>query len=398
MKLSHGIGLLAAGLGTVGLMAFAGGCGSSSTTSGDAGTGSGSGGSGGVGDLCTDPHVVCTPPPPMPTGAAMTTHTTPHNYALHQLFLGDTDRQMNPSMTAWETFGYNLDNKVTTSASTDVCTLVPGSSKQVQVDGMGGIDNSFGSQIMPIIGTLDSTASQTLNSDINTGSFTVMTYVVGFDDSAGNTTTATGLSGVLLAGGKYSADGGVPAWDTTTVWPVIPDQGLISGCTSTGGCPAGTDPIQNAVVKFNGAFQTGGTFVSGAPNPLTLSLSIGGQELSLNIASAVISFDPMAPGSVTNGTIAGVLDTTQLIAGLMNVAGNISTSLCSGSAFQSIAMQIEQTSDIVLNGTTVSNAAGPQCNAISIGLGFNSTEIAIPTSSDIAPGAPAAPSKCADGG
>jgi hypothetical protein len=400
MKLSHGFGLLAAGFGTVGLMAFAGvgsltACSSSSSTSS---SGSGSGGSGGASDLCSSlPASDCLPPPPAPTGASMTTHTTPHNYALHQLFLGDTDRSANPSMTAWESFGYNLDGKVTSASSTDVCTLVAGSSKQVQVDGNGGIDNSFGSQIMPIIGTLDSTASQTLNSDINTGSFTIMTYVVGFDDSAGNTTTATGLTGVLLAGAKYSADGGVPAWDTTTNWPVLPDMGLISGCTSAGGCPAGTDPIKNAVIQFNGAFQTKGTFVSGAPNPLTLSLSIGGQELSLNIASAVISFDPMAPGSVTNGTIAGVLDTTQLIAGLMNVAGHISTSLCSGSAFQSIAMQIEQTSDILLNGTTVSNSAGTTCNAISIGLGFNSTEIAIPTSSDIAPGSPPGPSAC-DGG
>ncbi len=401
MKLSHGFGLLAAGFGTVGLMAFAGvgsltACSSSSSTSSSSGGGSGS--SSGASDLCSAPHVVCTPPPPVPTGASATTLTTPHNYALHQLFLGDTDRSMNPSTAAWQKFGYNLDGKVTTSNSTDVCTLVAGSSKQVQVDGQGGIDNSFGSQIMPIIQTLDSSASSTLNQAIQQGSFTIMTYVVGFDDKAGNTTTATGLTGVLLAGAKYSQDGGVPAWDTTTNWPVLPDMGLISGCTSTGGCPAGTDPITNAVVKFNGAFQTGGTFVSGAPDPLTLSLSIGGQQLSLNIASAVISFDPMGPGSVTNGTIAGVLDTTQLIAGLMNVAGNISTSLCSGSAFQSIAMQIEQTSDILLDGTTVSNKAGSQCNAISIGLGFNSTEIAIPNSMDIAPGSPAAPSKCADGG
>ncbi len=258
---------------------------------------------------------------------------------------------------------------------------------------------------MPIIGTLDSTASTTLNSAIQGGSFTIMTYVVGFDDSAGNTTTAAGLTGVLLAGGKYSADGGAPSWDTTTVWPVLPDMGLINGCTASGGCPAGTDPIKDAVIQFNGAFQTKGQFVSGAPNPLTLSLSIGGQSLSLNIASAVISFDPCTatsggpcPGSVTNGTIAGVLDTNALISGLMNVAGNISTSLCSGSAFQSIAMQIQQTSDIVLDSTMtkVSNPAGTTCNAISIGLGFNSTEIAVP--SVIAPGSPPAPSKCADGG
>ena len=40
-----------------------------------------------------------------------------------------------------------------------------------------------------------------------------MTYVVGFDDSAGNTTSAAGLTGVVLAGGTYP--GGALAWDTT---------------------------------------------------------------------------------------------------------------------------------------------------------------------------------------
>jgi hypothetical protein len=399
MKLSHGFGLLAAGFGTVGLTAFAGvggltACSSSSSSASSSGGGSGGGSSGGA-DLCASlPSGSCNDPPTKPTSGTPAS-TTPHNYALHQLVLGDTDRSGNPSTTAWQDFGYDLDGKITTQSSTDVCTLVAGSSKQVQVDGTKGIDNSFGSQIMPIIGTLDSTASQTLNTAIAGGSFTIMTYVVGFDDSAGNTTTAAGLTGVLLAGGKYSADGGAPAWDTTTVWPVLPDPGLITGCSATAGCPSGTDPVKDAVIQFNGAFQTKGEFVSGAPNPLTLSLSIGGQTLSLDIASAVISFDPSSPGSVTNGTIAGVLDTQDLISGLMNVAGNISTSLCSGSAFQSIAMQIEQTSDIVLNGTTVSNPAGTTCNAISIGLGFNSTEIAVP--SVIAPGSPPTPSKC-DGG
>jgi len=193
-------------------------------------------------------------------------------------------------------------------------------------------------------------------------------------------------------------DAGPLGWNLQTVWPVLPDPGLISGCSSTMGCPTGTDPVASAVVKFTSAFQSKGTFVNGTPSPLALSLSIGGQELTLNIASASISFDPMAPGSVTNGTIAGVLNTTQLIDGLKNVAGNISTSLCSGSAFDSIALQIEQTSDILLgsDNTTVSNTPGTQCNAISIGLGFNSTEIAPPTA--IAPGAPAAPSPCSDGG
>ena len=379
MKLSYGLGSIATTAGSIALLLASAAC--SSSTSGPS-----TGGGSTVGE-----------PPPAPTGASASTIAASHNYALHKLYLGDTDRTGATDGNAWKSFGYNLDGKVTTDSSTDVCQLAPGASKSNQVDGNSGIDNSFGSNIMQLILTVAPTASQTLNTDLQGGSFSIFTYVTGFNDAAGNKTTATGLKGVLLAGGKLVDDAGAPVtptWDKNTNWPVLPD--LVQGCTSTGGCPAGTDPVAKASVQFPSAFQTNGTFVNGTPAALTLSLSIGGQSLSLNIASAVITFDPAAPGSVTNGTIAGVLDTTELINGLRSVAGNISPSLCAGSAFDSIASSIQQASDIQLDNGKVANNAGSPCNAISIGLGFDSSEIAAP--SEIAPGSPPAPSKCADAG
>jgi hypothetical protein len=313
-----------------------------------------------------------------------------HDYAIHQLFIGDTDRMGVSSADAWKNLGYDLDGKVTTAAATDVCTLVPGASKQVQVDGFGGTDNSWGANIVPIIVTLNSAASQQINQGLQAGAWTQLAYVTGFDDSAGNTTSALGLTGVGLAGAAYP--GGAPAWDLSTVWPVAP--GSVNGCTATGGCPAGTDPVASAAVTFPKAFQVNGTFVSGVPVPITLPIAFGGQPLVVNIQSAVITFDPAGPGQVTNGTIAGVVSTTDLINSLQEVAGRISTSLCSGSAFQSIATQIEQTSDIVYDGATISNSPGQACNAISIGLGFNATEVAAP--STIAPGMPPLPNPCGD--
>lgn len=394
MKLSHGLGLALAGMCSVGVVAGAGmnaGCSSSS--------GGNNGSSSSGGDLCANlPATACTDPPKPPaTGAPK--GMTPHNYALHKLYMGDTDRMGVTNPDAWKTFGYDLDGKITTSGSTDVCTLVQGASKQVQIDGNGGIDNSFGANIMPIIGTLDSTASQTVNQQIQNGGFTVMTYVVGFDDSAGNTTTAKGLTGALLAGGSYPAahDGGAPTWDMNTHWPIRPellscDQGGTDSCTSS------TDPIMAAQVKFASAFQTNGTFVNGSPSLLSLSLTFSGNTITLNVHSALVSFAPQMPGSVTNGTIAGVINTEELIAGLKQIAGHISTSLCSGSAFDSIASQIRQTSDIVVNNDQVTNPAGTTCNGISVGLGFDSSEIAAPTGMDIAPATTAGPDPCADAG
>jgi len=387
MKLSHGLGLAGIGL-CAASVALAVGCSSS-------GGGTPAGGSG---DTCESNPGKCVVQPVAPSGPA-TTVTAAHNYAMRKLYLGDTDRMGVSNMDAWKDLGYNLDDKITTKDSTDVCTLAQGTQKVAQTDGTGGIDNSFGENILPIVLELGGSDLTTkLNTDINSnGAFTIMAYVKGFDDT-NPMQTATGLSGVLLAGGPYSyLDAGAPPWNTMTHWPIRPD--LINGCTSTGGCPAGTDPVKNASIQFPSAYVANGTFVNGTPSTFDLSLSFSGQVLDIKIHSAVITFQAKSPGSVTNGTIAGVINTNELNTDIMNIAGHISTSLCSGSALMSIQQTISQASDIIINSDgSVTNTAGQACNAISIGLGFDATEIAAPASSDIMPPSPAAPDPCMMGG
>jgi hypothetical protein len=220
--------------------------------------------------------------------------------------------------------------------------------------------------------------------------------VTGFTDTSGNTTTASGLTGVLLAGGDYATvNHGPPAWTLATSWPIEPES--LTGCPA-GVCPAGTDPIASAAVKLSGAYQKNGTFVSGGTVVVSLNLALGGATFPLTIHAATLTFAPDEPGSVTDGTIAGAVPTNDLIAAMQSAAGSISTSLCAGSAFQSIAQQIAQASDIILSpsSTAISNTAGTACSAISIGLGFEGSEIAIPTSADITGPTPSPPNPCGD--
>ena len=151
-------------------------------------------------------------------------------------------------------------------------------------------------------------------------------------------------------------------------------------------------------MKLSGAYQKNGTFVNGATVVVSLNLALGGTSFPLTVHAATVTFAPDVPGSVTDGTIAGAVLTTDLVAAMQSAAGSISTSLCSGSAFQSIAQQIEQASDIILSpsSTAISNTAGTPCNAISIGLGFDGSEVAIPTSADITGPTPVAPNPCGD--
>jgi hypothetical protein len=365
------------------------GCGSATSSTSDAGGGS----EGGVEASCAYPAPCDLVEPPAPPAGDLIPGGRPHNYALMQLFMGDTDRNGSPSPTAWQSFGYDLDGKVTTTSSTDVCTLLAGAARQVQLDGNGGIDNSWGANLMPLLLTIDAEASTQVNGAIEDGDWTSMTYVVGFDDSAGNHTSALGLTGVQLTGARYP--GGPPPWNPTTSWPV--DPASVQGCSYPAGCAPGTNPLTSALFKFNG-FQNKGVFSIGAPGasqPFTLPLALGGVRLSLNIQSALITFHPKVPGAVTDGTIAGVILASDLAAQL---AEQLSPTppLCTSTAYQTMVQQIEQMADIVLNAGSVSNSTGVTCNAISIGLGFNADEIAIPT--DIALPTPPQPDSCPDGG
>jgi hypothetical protein len=391
MKLLSTLGLVCIGLGAAGV-----GCSSSSsnnTPTGDGGaSGSSSGGSTGGGDTCTATSGCVTPPPSPSTPTAA---TASHNYALKALYLGDRPRgQTAADPNAWQTFGYNLDNLTTNAASTDVCTLAPMAPKSNQTDGNGGIDNSFGQNILPIVLSAGGDVSTTLNSSIQQGVFSLLQYIQGIDDTA-IPQTASGLTGVLLSGGDYrQLDAGAPAFDMTTHWPVAPDL-LTCGPT----CPAGSDPVKDAKVKYPSAYIVNGTFVNGSPSDVTLSLTIGNQPLTLVAHSSVITFDHPAAGKATNGTIAGVIATNDLLTAVQGIAGHISRNLCGGAAFDSIKSAILQASDIILSSDgTISNKAGVECNAISIGLGFEAVEIAAPTAADVVGPTPPGPDPCADAG
>jgi hypothetical protein len=301
-------------------------------------------------------------PPGKPDTKPSAQPTNVETFAIQTLLLGEYDRVTKaPSTTAWKSYGYNLDGKVTTKDSTDVCTAAV---KTNQIDGNNGIDNAFGSVILPIIQTAASlqTPSDTISQAIAGGSFTIQIQVTGLDDTP--TQTATGLTGQLFASGSY---GGTPAFDSTTDWPVNA-QLLVNP----------SDPTKSKIT-FSDSYVVNGTFVSGDLKTggvqVSISLVFQGVPLTLSVNHAVITFDHTTANDAANGTIAGVIDTAQLITGLKSVAGRISQSLC-GSAFDGIAQQITQASDIMKDG---SNAPGAACDGISVGLGFIGKKVANPT-------------------
>lgn len=348
------------------------GGGGSSGGSGGSGASGGSGGTGGsdAGNDATtgmpDPEMPGTQPPAdpkMPT-ADGTSATT---LAVRKLFLGDTDREGTPSAGAWKDLGFNLDGILSTKSGSNHCAPVKGANPaNVKTDGNGGIDNSFGANLMPIITSVAADASTGINTSLENGEFTIIVHMA----NLGTAATQAGIDSKLYAGAPLMAP---PAWDGTDVWPVTFEF-------LTGG------NIDTPKVAFPTSYMVDGTWVSGSKGDLPLTVALQGIELKLLIRNALVAMDVTGTGATAtavNGTIAGVLKTDELVQSLREVAGTLDVSLCEGSTFESIAQQIRAASDIMQDGSN--GDASQTCDGISVGLGFSADAIVLGDVADPVP-------------
>lgn len=339
MKLSTTLSLLGLGLGAVGLVA-AQGCGDSESTGGTSSAGK---------------------VPPAEEGAP-TTDTTERTFALNQLFLGESDRAGGTSGEAWKKYGYNLDGQVTTAANpqspdlANVCKKQAAAGVSVHQDGEEGTDNAFGKSIIPLLTPFTSNPSKSITDSLKEGDFTILLTVKGLTDVPEQTNT--GLSGTLRVGGQFSeADPpALPTFTTADDWPYV------------------ADPI----VPLPGAYINKGVFVNGRGGAtVNLAIGISGQSLSLTIKKAIITFkhNP-ATKEITEGVIAGVLDTEQFITGIGSVAGRFSSQLCEGSTVEGVKEKIRAASDMMADG---SQNPAATCDGISVGIGFTGKQVGNPT-------------------
>ncbi len=352
---------LVAGVAAIG--SFALGCGSSdSSSSSDAGASTADAG----------PVTLATPPAKPATGTATSTRKV---FAISKLYLGDTDRSDVSSSNAWKQFGYDLDGTYTKTSKTGTCK--PISDGVVVLDGTNGIDNSFGQNILAALQKAASgfnEPSKTVTTTIANGDFTLILDTTGLDDTA--TQTASGLTGQLFVGGKL----GAPAkFDGTDNWPVI-------GALLTN--PA--DATKGSKIKFSDAYINGGTWVNGSKSDVTLAISVQGVSLNLQIHNAIITAKHSSPNKLTEGTVAGYIAVSEIIETIGKVAGRLTPEACPGkSLFNQVRSIIESNADIRLTGAD----ATKDCDAISIGLGFEATTIAAP--SVVAPETPPGVDPCA---
>ena len=282
-------------------------------------------------------------PPPDGTGSIV--------LAFSRVYIGDTDRNGAASASAWKQYGLNIDNKITDRNSTDVCTLAPGASKSAQLDGVSGIDNGWGQNILPILlTTAGADAAQKMNDAITNGEFTTMVRL----DKVGTQQSYSPLPGLLYDGLKTQSP---PSWNGNDLWPV--DVSSVNN-----------NDVNAPKIVFAGGYMNARAWVGAPPvAKMHLPFSFAGVDVPIPLAHAQIVMQVAPDGrTATQGTISGVAPTEEYIAVFRQMAGRISTSLCAGSAFESIAQQIRQASDILVSGA---NGPGVPCDGISLGWGFD---------------------------
>jgi hypothetical protein len=263
----------------------------------------------------------------------------PTTFIMRRMFAGDSDRAFKPSATAWQAFGDDIDGKTTTASSTDVCQRYGGAPASIQQDGEGGIDNSFGANVIPAL-IAAGFPSPSLQWSQATTQAAVRAGLITVSDS-----------GVEMRLGAIPP--GPIAFDGTGVWPV-------SSLSVTAAAPN---------VRWTSGVTTGAIATPRIDAQAILTLPQNMGTLVLRIHRVAVRGSLADGKTMKDGVLSGVLYTSELLQAVKQVIG-ANKSVCSGPMVDSLTNAISSAQDILDDGTQ--DPSRP-CNAISIGLGFDGT-------------------------
>ena len=223
---------------------------------------------------------------------------------------------------AWKSLGLDIDGQASTRTSTGVCQLAQGAPPSTHDDGDGGIDNSFGANLVPVLTTV-------MGSDV------IAQMNASF--AAGEPVNILGVHGLAAAGGDATLLGTFDSMPFDTAW------------------------LTNGIVV-------------GGPSALETQLTLGRVTSGSRSAELVLPIThvqvvaPLADAgwSVQGGVLSGILPTEEAVSAVVTFA----TAMKPGIDSQTLTVfedAVRQASDILVDGTQDPTKA---CDGISIGLGF----------------------------
>jgi hypothetical protein len=297
---------------------------------------------------------------PGPTGDDLST------FAVRTIYLGDTERDGGASPTAWQHYGYDLDSLSTTGDSIAPCRLMDGVPRSTQLDGVDGIDNSFGAHVLPILEwTWHDTFAIKAQESFSNGDTNDLAVIRGLGaDEAGY----RWHTGAILVSAPL---GHPPAWQYADIFDV--DRTTLQ-----------TSSLDSALLAFDHAYVSDGVFVAFPVGSGWISIGVVDRiKFELPVTHALLTMRIAANASyATGGVIAGIIPTESFISFARDIAGHVSPALCEAQAFDSIAQQLRQASDIRVDGRTDPSLP---CDGISFGIGFEATRVILGSTATVPP-------------
>ena len=279
-------------------------------------------------------------------------------FAFTRFYEGDTSRALVASPTAWKQFGHDIDGKVTLSTSTDVCRPAAGAVPSIQEDGDRGIDNSFGANFFRV---LDPTGNTPVSTPWNEALVRAGAGELLLLAGLGTGATQTKLRGATFAGMGLDAP---PKLDGSDVWPIS------STSVENGDLTLPTAPLPAGGLSAN-VYDSG----RGGDGMVFVVIPIQGMAFRIPVRRVRITGTLSADHArITEGQLSGVIKTDELIAQLWLVRGRLGSLLCSAGStvWGRLVTQIRQLQDILTDGT---QDPARDCDAISIGLGFEGVRV-----------------------
>jgi hypothetical protein len=320
--------------------------------------------------------------PPAPGPARAPDGAGHVTFAIDTILLGDRDREGRPDAGAWKQYGFDLDHLVSGAGAPDgfrgLCTPLDGASHEsVQTDGVAGIDNAFGHNLLPLAMSLDPAFPDEVAASLAGGGTTLLVDLDGLGDGA----DYRGMTARLYTGAPL---GKAPAYDGSDAWPIRADSL--------------SDPETAASPRLlaDDTYVVGDTWVGRFHGVLTLELSwMKHMTMRLPVRDPVITMDlDAARSGARNGTLAGVVATEDLLAEVEDEALRLDPSFCPGTTtVQAALAELASMSDILADGTQ--SPARP-CDAVSIGIGFTAKRVTL--GPIVAPPPAEAPPVCSAGG
>lgn len=291
--------------------------------------------------------------PHLPARPTIDAHGPSKTFAADHVFLGTTLRSGVVSSKAWESFGVDLDGRVTGATesreSRGVCRRSSKSPGGIMTDGAGGVDNNVGSQLVPVLKSLKPDFEEETDGALRAGEWT---WVLVLEDLGGDDDAK--VPGRLYLGRKHP---GVPTFSAADRWPVL------------------------AEVVFPDGYTREGTWVSGRGSfalPLvmrhSMRLELEGAFVTLRLADGV-------------GLIAGAVRAPALRAALTPTLRQYG--VCPGYAtYEQITTTVDEAADLVAGAPLLQDPA-KACDALSLGFGFHATPTGAPTPLAAEPSEPA---------